>query len=471
MIKIINFIGKNKLISLFVLAVIFGLSVSFIFSYQNIDPTALFIDSMAFKATALNIIERGDFSDPDQTTPNNFRAPGYPLWLALIYLIFGSFKFAIPVGIIIVSFTVPLTYLIAKELFNEKVALISGLLAAFEPWAVFLTGAIMSEQFFMPVFLLSIYLFIRYLKYDSKNSFYLSALFFGIATLTRPYILYFWCVLIIIVFFKNQKFYEFLKITTLATLIFILIVAPWAIRNKIVLNTWQFSSVPALSLYVENFNSLQVYLGNFKSWEEGYARAFEITPNSSVTSKEGSEILMKEALEGIISKTTKDKGFSEKEAKKAIEEAKDEAVDAASAGVWSEAVSASESSSENGKEVIEEPSASLQLLDFEYEVVNEDLVKITSLTYHISEMKIPMNSELFLFVYGDNDDEALFGLVRDQVRIGYVDYGQVISQTSSVSGYYQGDLSSQKNVKLALIGYFADQSYTLSTDSRNVLFT
>jgi len=299
MIKIINFIGKNKLISLFVLAVIFGLSVSFIFSYQNIDPTALFIDSMAFKATALNIIERGDFSDPDQTTPNNFRAPGYPLWLALIYLIFGSFKFAIPVGIIIVSFTVTLTYLIAKELFNEKVALISGLLAAFEPWAVFLTGAIMSEQFFMPVFLLSIYLFIRYLKYDSKNSFYLSALFFGIATLTRPYILYFWCVLIIIVFFKNQKFYEFLKITTLATLIFILIVAPWAIRNKIVLNTWQFSSVPALSLYVENFNSLQVYLGNFKSWEEGYARAFEITPNSSVTSKEGSEILMKEALEGI----------------------------------------------------------------------------------------------------------------------------------------------------------------------------
>ncbi len=296
---IINFIGKNKVILLFVLAVIFGFSISFIFRHQNIDPTALFIDSMAFKATALNIIEHGDFSDPDQTTPNNFRAPGYPLWLALIYLIFGSFKFAIPVGIIIVSFTAPLTYLIAKELFNEKVALISGLLAAFEPWAVFLTGTIMSEQFFMPVFLLSIYLFIRYLKYDLKNSFYLSALFFGIATLTRPYILYFWCVLVIIAFFKKQKLSESLKITMLATLIFIFIVIPWAIRNKVVLDTWQFSSVPALSLYVENFNSLQVYLGNFKSWEEGYARAFEITPNSSVTSKEGSEILMKEALEGI----------------------------------------------------------------------------------------------------------------------------------------------------------------------------
>ena len=296
---IINFIRKNKLILLFVLAVIFGFSISFIFRHQNIDPTALFIDSMAFKAIALNIIEHGDFSDPGQTIPNNFRAPGYPLWLALIYLIFGSFKFAIPVGIIIVSFTVPLTYLIAKELFNEKVALIGSLLAVFEPWAVFLTGTIMSEQLFMPVFLLSVYLFIRYLKYDSRNSFYLSALFFGVATLTRPYILYFWCVLAIIAFFKKRKFSESLKITTLATLIFIFTVAPWAIRNKVVLDTWQFSAVPAFSIYVANFNTLQVYLGNFKSWDEGYARAFKIVPNFDVSSKESSDILMKEALDGI----------------------------------------------------------------------------------------------------------------------------------------------------------------------------
>ncbi len=292
------FSEKNKLILLLALALIFGLTISFIFR-QKIDPIALFIDSMAFKATALNIIEHGDFSDPDQTTPNNFRAPGYPLWLALIYLIFGSFKFAVPVGIIIFSFTAPLTYLIAKELFNEKVALISGLLVALEPWSVFLTGTIMSEQLFMPVFLLSVYLFIRYLKYDLRNSFYLSALFFGAATLTRPYILYFWLVFMLIAFFKKQRFWQYLKITALATMIFVFIIAPWAIRNKIVLDTWQFSSVPALSLYVENFNSLQVYLGNFKSWEEGYARAFEITPNSSVTSKEGSEILMREAINGI----------------------------------------------------------------------------------------------------------------------------------------------------------------------------
>ncbi len=292
------FSEKNKLILLFILAAIFGLTLSFIFR-QKIDPTALFIDSMAYKATALNIIEHGNFSDPDQTMPNNFRAPAYPLWLALIYLIFGSFKFAIIVGIIVFSFTAPLTYLIAKELFNEKVALVSGLLVAFEPWAAFLTGTIMSEQLFMPIFLLSVYSFIRYLKYNLRNYFYLSALFFGVATLTRPYILFFWPIIAITVFFKKQRFSESLKIVTLATLIFIFIIAPWVIRNKIVLDTWQLSSVQGFSLYVLNFNTLQVYLGKFKSLDDGYIRAYKITPDSSVTSKEGSKILMKEALEGI----------------------------------------------------------------------------------------------------------------------------------------------------------------------------
>lgn len=289
---------KNKLILLFVFALVFGLVVSFIFR-QKIDPTALFIDSMAYKATALNIIEHGDFSDPDQTSPNNFRAPLYPLWLALIYLIFGSFNFAIPIGIVIFSLTAPLTYLIARELFNEKVAWLSGLLVAFEPWAAFLTGTIMSEQLFMPIFLLSVYLVIRYLKYNSRGSFYLSAVFFGAATLTRPYILYFWCILVIVAFFKKQKFFESLKIITLATLIFILVIAPWVLRNKIVLDTWQPSSVPGFSLYVLNFNTLQVYLGKFKSLDDGYARAYKITEGVSIASTEGSLILMNEALEGI----------------------------------------------------------------------------------------------------------------------------------------------------------------------------
>ena len=293
---------KNKLILLFILAVIFGLIISFIFR-NKINPTELFIDSLAYKAIALNIIEHGHFSYPNQPEPNNFRVPIYPLWLSLIYLIFGSFKFAIPIGIIIFAFTAPLTYLIAEELFNSRVALLSGLLVSFEPWAAFLTGTIMSEQLFMPIFMLSIYLFIKYLKNQERHShLYLSVGLLGVSTLIRPNVLYLFPLFLLFISwkeFKRLNFINFFKTNILTIVIFGIVVFPWLLRNKIVLNTWQITSVQGFSLYVDKFNALQVYLGKFKSLDDGYVRAYKITSGFSVVSKEASEILMKEAVEGI----------------------------------------------------------------------------------------------------------------------------------------------------------------------------
>lgn len=303
---------KNKLILLFILAAVFGLTISFVFR-QKINPSALFIDSWAYKEIARNIIENSNFSDPDQPEPNNFRAPIYPLWLAFIYLMLGSFSFAVPIGIIIFSFTAPLTYLIAREIFTpldkalgnryltgqaEKIALLSGLFVAFEPWAAFLTGTIMSEHLFMPIFMTSVYLFIKYLKINTSKFLYLSAGFLGISAITRPNVLYLFPVFLIFAILKNKSA-KSLKNAAFAVLIFGALVFPWLLRNKIVLDTWQITSVQGFSLYVENFNYFQVYLGNFKSLDDGYERAYKITNGYSVTSKEGSEILMKEAVGGI----------------------------------------------------------------------------------------------------------------------------------------------------------------------------
>jgi len=295
--KILYLIKKNKVILLFILAAVFGLTLSFIFS-QKVNPTELFIDSMAYKAIALNIIENGHFSDPGQPEPNNFRAPIYSLWLAFIYLMLGSFSAAVPIGIIIFSFTAPLTYLIAREIFNEKIAFLSGLLVAFEPWAAFLTGTIMSEHLFMPIFMTSIYLFIRYLKLNLPMFLYLSVGLLGISAITRPNVLYLFPIFLIFAIFKNRNI-KSLRSAAITVLIFFIVVFPWLLRNKVVLGTWQITSVQGFSLYVENFNYFQVYLGNFKSLDDGYVRAYEITKGYSVTSKEGSEILMKEAVEGI----------------------------------------------------------------------------------------------------------------------------------------------------------------------------
>ncbi len=288
---------KNKLIVLFLGAAIFGLSISFIFR-DKINSTAVFIDSMAYKATAVNIVEHWNFSDSGHPQPNNFRAPGYPMWLAIIYFIFGSFQYAVPAGILVFSFTAPLAYLIGREIFNERIAWISGILTAFEPWAAFLTGTLMSEQLFMPIFMLSIYFFIRYLKQNFPKYLYFSTGLLGAAALIRPNVLYFFPVILVFLIIKNRDAVSFRNII-FAVLIFSAIVFPWLLRNKIVLDTWQITSVQGFSLYGDKFNALQVYLGNFKSLDDGNARAYEITKGYVITSKEGSEILMKEAVAGI----------------------------------------------------------------------------------------------------------------------------------------------------------------------------
>ena len=294
------FSEKNKLIFLFVLAVIFGLTLSFIFS-QKIDPAALFIDSQAYKTTALNVINHHVFSynNAPPYEPSGFRAPGYPLWLALIYLVFGSFKPAIFLGIFVFALTVPLIYLIARELFDKRIAFLAGILFALEPWGAFLSGAIMSEQIFLPAFVLAVYLFIRYLKQNSHKFLYLSAGLLGISALIRPNALYIWPVFAIFIFFKKNGFLKSLKTAGLASLIFLFVIAPWLIRNKVVLGTWQITTVQGFSLFVDNFNTFQVHRGKFKSLDEGYEIAYKLTKGFDIMSKEGTEILMRAALKGI----------------------------------------------------------------------------------------------------------------------------------------------------------------------------
>lgn len=298
--KVLNLNNKNKFIALFILALIFELSLVFVY-HGKINPSALFIDSQAYKTTALNVINhRGfSFSEMPPYEPSGFRAPIYPLWLSVIYLIFGSFKPAIFLGLLAFAFAAPLIYLIAKELFDERIAFLAGILFALEPWGAFLAGTIMSEQIFLPIFVLAVYFFILYIKQNSNKFLYLSAGLLGISAITRPNALYIFPFFAIFIFFKKNGFLKSLKTAGLASLIFLIVIAPWLIRNKIVLDTWQITTVQGFSLFVDNFNTFQVHRGKFKSLDEGYEIAYKLTKGFNIMSKEGAEILMKEAIKGI----------------------------------------------------------------------------------------------------------------------------------------------------------------------------
>ncbi|MEK7178088.1 MAG: glycosyltransferase family 39 protein, partial [Patescibacteria group bacterium] len=259
-------------------------------------------DSPGYMLLAKNLVEHGTLSfGGDPLYPTNFRTPGYPLFLALIYLIFHSFVPAIFFGALISAFAAPLVYLIAKEVFEERIAFVAGILAVVEPMGLFLGVSILTEGVFTPILLLFAYCFIRYLK--TTKSFYLwySGALLGAATLIRPIMFYFWPLAIPFIIYKvnNLGWRAVLKNAFIFVVIFFLILSPWLIRNKIVVNSWQITSLQGYIFYIDHYGAVLRYLGEAGPLSDVQAKALTIVGPDKVFTSEGSDILFKSALSGI----------------------------------------------------------------------------------------------------------------------------------------------------------------------------
>lgn len=251
------------------------LAMIFVLSQKNGLSIFFRSDGTEYQTLVLNLINRGEFSLDRQApfVPTDYRTPIYPAWLAIIYLVFKSFTPAIFIGATVFALSAPLVYLIGKEMFSEKIALAGAILFAVEPWALFQSGFLAAEQIFLPFLLFSIYLFCRYLKSGKFQYLYLASLFLGLTTMIRPATLYFILIFAFLALVIELKYsiFKSLKISALTVLIFIAVLSPWLIRNKIVLNTWQLSSAASNGvLYIESYN-LNKYLGKITDeheWEQ-----------------------------------------------------------------------------------------------------------------------------------------------------------------------------------------------------------
>ena len=262
-------------------------------------------DSPGYMFLAKNLVEHGIFSLSDvlQYISSNIRTPGYPLFLALIYLIFHSFIPAIFFGALISAFAAPLIYLIAKEVFEERIAFITGVLTAIEPMGLFLGVSIVTEGIFTPILFLAAYCFIRYLKYGDTKNIGISGFLFGIATLIRPITFYFWPIVVLFIIYKIYKEKNFWRRTVKNSLIFVfaffIILSPWLIRNKISVGSWQIAGLQGYVFFVDHYGAVLRYLGEAGPLSDIQARAFAIAGPDKIFTSEGSDILFKSAVSGI----------------------------------------------------------------------------------------------------------------------------------------------------------------------------
>lgn len=274
----------------------------------SLNPYMIGFDTNEYLAIGRNLAENQVYSKSPQAPflPNFTRSPGYPFWLAFVYLIFNSFKPAIFLGMIIFALSASLIYLIMREVFSEKLAFWSGIIFALEPRMAFSAPFLLSEQIFLPLFLLAVFFAVKFFVHpESKNYILLSALVLGISAPIRLISLFLWPFIALFFFlklYKKQKTIRIFKILGAATLIFILFILPWSIRNRLVIGTWQPSAIIGTQFYgyLEN---LRAYRGipREKTFQNVLVQAARSSGSGGWETPQSVSILTKESLAEIKS--------------------------------------------------------------------------------------------------------------------------------------------------------------------------
>lgn len=199
-------------------------------------------DSNHYRILAEHILSKKAFDTfPDRTSPDSFRTPGYPLFLAGLYALGGSWKAAALLQAIAVSGIGVLVYLLGKEMFGERVGMFAGILAILDPINLFYSTLTLSDSFFTLLFLASLIALI-WSSQGNKWAF-LSGAILGYAVLVRPIGQFLPVLFLGYLWFSLQDRRLLIRRAGIFLIGFFIIVFSWMLRNKIIFDSWQLSSV------------------------------------------------------------------------------------------------------------------------------------------------------------------------------------------------------------------------------------
>jgi 4-amino-4-deoxy-L-arabinose transferase-like glycosyltransferase len=224
-----------------------GTAIPFEVSYFK---KAMSFDSQEYKALALNIVNHHRFSWDSE--PATFRTPGYPLFIAGIYSLFGVKDWVVMLFQAFLSVaTIYLVYLIARSSFGELAGIISACLFSIDFTSILFSSLFMSETLYVFFLLLGVWLF---LKQNTSWCVHTSALVFGLSSLIRPIGVYLFIPLLLFLWFKVKKGsyrLQFMQVVIFLVLFFLPIL-PWVVRNYKIYHSPTLSSLGGFNLLLSN---------------------------------------------------------------------------------------------------------------------------------------------------------------------------------------------------------------------------
>lgn len=300
-----DFAAHNKII---ICIVLLGLLIRLAFflaarpwDEQVVNTTLLRNDARNYYDFAISILNERDFS----SFADAFRIPGYPLFLAAVFFLFGhSVWVALAVQLVLDIGTVIITYRIAEALFESKrIQCIAAFLYSLSFLAAAYAVKVDWVTTFSFVFSLTILIFIRAWK-ESKIRWYAATGFgLGIATMIGPIAQFFPLVIGAVLVLQRRRFvaktYSFLVMI----LVFLAVLAPWQLRNMHVFGHYALTTAMGRSLCRWAVPTVMADIENI-SGDEARSRLLGTSVEGIDNPFERSKIMRKKALE-YISKNKK----------------------------------------------------------------------------------------------------------------------------------------------------------------------
>src|SRR2546421_501792 len=195
-------------------------------------------DSQAYQRIALHLLQEHCFClDPHISTAG--RAPVWPGVIAIIYALLGPKNLFVRLFLCFIgSGTCVLVYLLAKDIFGKRIALVAGIIAVLYPGLFIYDGWLYSESLY--TFLLTAFFYTLYrVQSTSKRRWMIvSGVVLGLLSLTRPNgliiigLVFLWA--IIIAWGKVISWRTACESIVLISLLALAITFPWTARNYIV---------------------------------------------------------------------------------------------------------------------------------------------------------------------------------------------------------------------------------------------
>lgn len=277
---------KSKKILLIILAfaLLSRLLPALIFHYPVIN------DAAAYDDIGKNLAQHFSYSR-DGVTPTIERPPGYPVFLAVIYFVFGHNVQAVIFSQVLISvLSVYLLYLLSKFFLKEMSALICAGLVSVYPMFIYYNLFLYSENFAIFTCLLFLYYLFAGLKQNNRIYIFISGLSFIFFILTKPLFAPI-ILLVLTLFFLYKKNMDLKHQVLLFLLPVVLVWGVWILRNNLVFHKpIPFGIGLGPVLFVGNYPDFNGV------WPQDYGEINKIAPPGNLSNMEYDDYLKAKAV-------------------------------------------------------------------------------------------------------------------------------------------------------------------------------